>query len=335
MFGAFKETAVGRVLFADIKELPQLLSKKESGVKTKIDSAAISEKYGNNSPEAKLAVARRYYQEILNEARLEICDELMTQDFMFTIPTHPDPYYGPDGFKNLVTMLHGAFPDVHLKVEHLMVDGDTVVGHWTGSGTHTGGPLHTVKGDIPASGKGFVIDGVSWLKIVDGKIVESLANEDTLSLLKQIGVIPVPNAGTISEANKGIARQFFTSILNGGNLELIGEIIAPDFVMHFPLLSRPARGQEAFKHFVTSLREAFPDIQYNPALEAGDRNMAAIRWTMTATHQQEFMGIPAKGNAVNLQGVAIFRIDQGQIVELWINENDLGLLEQIGAIPPA
>ncbi|NEP62209.1 MAG: ester cyclase, partial [Symploca sp. SIO2G7] len=179
-----------------------------------------------NSAEAKKAIARRYYQEILNKANLDVIDELMSPDFMFTIPTHPDPYYGPDGFKDLVTMLHGAFPDVQLEVKHLLVDGDTVVGHWLGSGTHIGSPLHTVKGDIPASGKGFLIDGVSWLKIVDGKIIESLANEDTLGLMRQIGVIPAIPSTTSPEASKAHSRQFFEEIITGGHIDQIAELVA-------------------------------------------------------------------------------------------------------------
>jgi steroid delta-isomerase-like uncharacterized protein len=284
----------------------------------------------SHSPDidAKKAIAHRYYQEIMNQAKLDVIDELMSPDFLFTIPTHPEPYRGPDGFKELVTMLHGAFPDVHLKVEHLLVDGDTVVGHWIGSGTHTGGPLHTVKGDIPASGKHFVIDGVSWLKIVDGKIVESLANEDTLSLLQQIGVIPAPSAAT-PEENQAIARRFFHDLISGGNLDQISELISPELVMHLPLLPNPVRGQDGLKRFITTFRHAFPDIRYALEREMSDGNMAAIRWTMTATHQAEFQGVPASGNVVHLQGVHIFRFCDGQIAEIWINENDLGLMEQL------
>ncbi|MBD0344671.1 MAG: ester cyclase [Coleofasciculus sp. Co-bin14] len=326
MFGVFKD--IYRVLNTDVGDL---LFHKDKEFHKNTDSPGIVNQYSGNSPEAKKAIAQRYYQEIMNEANLAVIDELMSPDFLFTIPTHPEPYRGPDGFKNLVTMLHGAFPDVHLKVEHLLVDGDTVVGHWIGSGTHIGGALHTVKGDIPPSGKHFVIDGVSWLKIVNGKVVESLANEDTLSLLQQIGVIPAP----AHEAHKAIARSYFNDVINAGNLELIGEIIAPEFVMHLPLLPHPVRGQEGLKHFVTMLRTAFPDIRYAIEREMGDQEMAAIRWTMAATHQGEFLGTPARGNSVHLQGVNIFRVHEGQIVEIWVNENDLGLLEQIGRIPAA
>ncbi|ESA38955.1 ester cyclase [Leptolyngbya sp. Heron Island J] len=287
-----------------------------------------------NSVEAKKAIAHRYYQEILNEARLEVIDELMSSDFMFTIPTHPDPYYGPDGFKDLVTMLHGAFPDVHLKVQHLLVDGDTVVGHWMGSGTHVGGPLHTVKGDIPASGKRFVIDGVSWLKIVDGKIVESLANEDTLGLMQQIGVIPAAPSTTSPEASKARSRQFFEEIIAGGHIDQIAELVTPDFILHLPALPTPVRGQAGLERFVTTMRTAFPDIRYTLEREMCDNTMTALRWHMTGTHRGPFRGIPASGNTVTMQGVSLFRLEEGQIAEIWINENDLGLLEQLTSAPP-
>ncbi|MEO0769465.1 MAG: ester cyclase [Cyanobacteria bacterium J06649_4] len=281
--------------------------------------------------EAKKAIARRYYQEILNEAKLDVIDELMSDDFMFTIPTHPDPYYGPDGFKDLVNMLHGAFPDVHLEVKHLLVDGDTVVGHWIGSGTHIGGPLHTVKGDIPASGKGFVIDGVSWLKIVDGKIVESLANEDTLGLMQQIGVIPAAPSPLSPEASKEKARQFFEALIAGDRTDLIPSLVTPDFTLHLPALPTPVRGQVALERFVKTLRMAFPDIRYTLEREMCDNTMTALRWHMTGTHKGEFRGIPASNNTVSMQGVSLFRFEEGQIAEIWMNENDLGLMEQLQA----
>lgn len=293
-----------------------------------MDKTVIVKESVPNSPEAQKAIAMRYYEEILNNANLATIDELMSPDFLFTIPTHPDPYRGPEGFKDLIRMLHGAFPDVHLKVEHLLVDGYTVVGHWTGSGTHTGGPLHTVKGDIPATGKRFVIDGVSWLKIVDGKIVESLANEDTLSLLRQVGVLPPAR-----EATKGIVRSYFNEVLNQGNFDRLNEIVAPEVVMHEPMLLEPVSGVEALKNYVAALRAGFPNIRYNVERETADQEMGAIRWTMSGTHQGDFFGTPPTGKSVNLQGVNIFRLREGQIVEIWVNENALGLLEQIRALP--
>jgi len=281
-------------------------------------------------------IAYRYYNEIMNQGNLAVIDELMSPDFLFTIPTHPEPYQGPEGFKNLVTMLRGAFPDVHLSVEHLIAEGDTVVGHWTGRGTHTGGPLHTVMGDIAPTGKRFTIDGMSWLKIVDGKIVESLANEDTVGLLMQIGVIPAPPQpapATTPEHNKAIARRYFDVLMNQGRLEIIPDLLTPDFAFRIPTLPEPVHGFEGMKQFVTGLRTAFPDLCFTMDREAAEGDKVAVRWYITGTHKGPFLGAPPTGNAIKDQGIDIFRIRDGRIAEIWVNENDLGLLQQIGLIP--
>jgi hypothetical protein len=66
------------------------------------------------------------------------------------LPTHPEPYVGPDGFKDLVTMLHGCFPDFYIHAKDMVASGDMVVTRWRGGGTHLGGAIHTVAGRRPA-----------------------------------------------------------------------------------------------------------------------------------------------------------------------------------------
>ena len=91
-------------------------------------------------------------------------------------------------------MLHDAFPDFYINPCEMVAEGDTVVCRWRGGGTHQGGPLHTTTGDLPASGRFFEIDGISQLTIRDGKVRGVKANEDTVGMLMQLGVIPVPTA---------------------------------------------------------------------------------------------------------------------------------------------
>lgn len=150
------------------------------------------------------ALAYRYYQELLNGGDLSFIDKYMAPEFEFTNPTHPEPYRGKQ-FKQLVAMLHAAFPDIHFTVEHLVAEDDVVVGRWTACGTHTGTPLSTLRGDIPAQGKPFSICGMSWLRIMNGKFMEARILEDTLGLLQQLGVTacfdtsPAKDAGIPSD----------------------------------------------------------------------------------------------------------------------------------------
>ncbi len=97
-------------------------------------------------------IAGRYFREIMTDGNLGTLYELLAPDFIFTLPTHPEPYVGPDGFKDLVTMLHSSFPDFYIHALDMVAsEDDMVVTRWHGGGTHLGAAIVTVAGDIPAS----------------------------------------------------------------------------------------------------------------------------------------------------------------------------------------
>ena len=60
-----------------------------------------------------------------------------------------------------------------------------------------------------------------------------------------------------------------------------------------------------------------------------------MRWTTVATHEGDFGGLPATGKHVQMNGMEIFRLEDGLIVERWSNSDTLGLLQQLGVISPA
>jgi steroid delta-isomerase-like uncharacterized protein len=285
------------------------------------------------SVEDNKTLARRYYAELMNNGDLSFVDKYMTPEFEFSNPTHVDPYRGAD-FKNLVTMLRGAFPDVHFTIEHLLGDGDTVVGHWTARGTHTGDALKTLRGDIPAQGKSFVIDGMSWLRFnAEGMFVEARINEDTLGLLQQIGAIPSPPRPepTSPDANIALIHRYFDELMSQGKLEIIPEIFSPNLAFHIPTLPDAIRGHDGIRGFVTGLRTGFPDIKFTVERQCAEGSKAAARWFIEGTHKGPFLGMPPTGNHVKDQGVDVFIIQDNKIAEVWVNENDLGLMKQLGA----
>jgi steroid delta-isomerase-like uncharacterized protein len=285
--------------------------------------------------QANKALARRYYRELMSEGNLAFVDEFMAPEFIFTNPTHPEPYRGAE-FKDLVSMLHSAFPDLHFTVEHLLAEGDTVVGHWTARGTHTGTPLKTLKGDIPAKGRPFAIDGMSWLRIVNSKFVEARINEDTIGLLQQIGAFPgsdVPVEEPSTKTNEVLVQRYFNELMNQGKLEVADEIFASNFAFRIPTRPEPIRGIEEMKGFVTELRTGFPDIEFTIERQIAEKDKVAVRWYISGTHKGTFLGIPATGNPVKDQGVDIFCITKDKISEIWVNENDFGLMQQLGVIP--
>jgi len=286
------------------------------------------------STDSNKELALRYYAELMSSGDLSFVEKYMAPEFEFTNPTHVDPYKGQE-FKDLVTMLRGAFPDVKFTVEHILAENDTVVGHWTARGTHTGTPLQTLKGNIPAVGKSFVIDGISWFRFADGKFVEARINEDTLGLLIQIGAFPSPEPLPVEssvEENKVLVGRYFNEVMNQGKLEVIPEIFSPSIAFRIPTLPEPIRGHEGLKAFVTGLRIGFPDIKFSVERQIGEGNKVASRWYITGTHKGSFLGAPASGNSIKDQGIDIFVFQGGKIAEIWVNEDDLGLMKQMGVL---
>lgn len=284
--------------------------------------------------QSNIVISRRYFIEVMNMADMNTVDEILSPDFIFTLATHPEPYHGPEGFKELVSMLHSAFPDFYINVQDMTASGDTVVTRWRGGGTHTGGVLKTVLGDVAATGKSFEIDGMTWHRIVDGKIVEALANEDTVGLMMQLGVISGPTPEKFSEAeNAKLVERYFNELMNQGKLETIEEIFDPNFSFNIPTQPKPIYGLEGFAGFVTYLRNAFPDIHFTVDRQIVDKNKVAARWKITGTHKGEFLGAQPTNSFVEDYGIDIFTIFKGKILSIHVNENDFGLMQQIEIIP--
>jgi len=136
------------------------------------------------SVEENKALVRRTYEEVLNNGDLDVADELYAREYVYTSPGSPE-LRGPEGFKQLVRMLRGAFPDLRFTPEELIAEGDSVVSRWTGRGTHQG----EFKGISP-TGKQVTVTGMVIHRLANGKFVEDREELDALGLLQQLGAIP-------------------------------------------------------------------------------------------------------------------------------------------------
>jgi steroid delta-isomerase-like uncharacterized protein len=125
----------------------------------------------------------RYFEEVWNQGNLAAIDEFVSSDF---IGHHPRAdTKGPEAEKEYVAMLREAFPDIHIRIDDQIAEGDKVVTRWTARATHTG----AFQG-IPATGKQGAVTGITIDRIANGKFVEGWAIFDELGLMQQIGVIP-------------------------------------------------------------------------------------------------------------------------------------------------
>jgi predicted ester cyclase len=124
-----------------------------------------------------------------------------------------------------------------------------------------------------------------------------------------------------AEENKALVRREQEELWNHtGNLDAAEQLFAPDQA-------------EAAKQEAADFREGFPDVvsTIEDLIAEGDKVVA--RWRARATHLGEYMSILPTGKEVEFTGISVYRIEAGKIAESWNEEDELGLMRQIGAIP--
>lgn len=139
-------------------------------------------------------------------------------------------------------------------------------------------------------------------------------------------------AGATEDENIELTHRFYDEVVNGGNIALIDELAAEDFVEHqtFPGL-KP--GREGVKEFFTMMRAAFPDLKFDVHFMMADGDKVATYITMSGTHKGEFMGMPPSGKKFTTTTVDIVRIVDGKAVEHWGATDTLTMVQQLGAVP--
>ena len=133
-------------------------------------------------------------------------------------------------------------------------------------------------------------------------------------------------------ANKAIVRRIFTEVLSEGDLDLVDELFAPDQVSHGMPPDLPD-GIEGVKLFFHNFRKAFPDGEHTIHDQITEGDQVVSRVTAAGTHSAEFMGIPATGRTVVMDGIVINRFSGGKVVETWALYDDLSTLRQLEGAP--
>lgn len=126
------------------------------------------------------------------------------------------------------------------------------------------------------------------------------------------------------------AQDKFTEAINSGNLEDFDTVMSPKVIDHDPASSQQ-QGVEGFKGFFAELRTAFPDLQVNPDHVTATDEDVAIAYTITGTHQGDFMGVAPTGKNIEARGCQVTRFEGGKMVERWGSSDELGILKQLGA----
>lgn len=134
------------------------------------------------------------------------------------------------------------------------------------------------------------------------------------------------------EANKAVVRRAYDELVMAGDFSNLAEIVHEDYMDH----TQPpgwATDRAGLQHQIAYFRSAFPNIHVTLEDMIAEGDLVMHRQTMRGTHLGEFFGIPPTGTVVEMTGMHLFRIADGKLIEHRANNDDLGMLRQLGAIP--
>lgn len=133
------------------------------------------------------------------------------------------------------------------------------------------------------------------------------------------------------EGNRAVIARLFADVLNGGRLEILNRIIAPNYVEHSPAPGQ-APGVAGVRAKIAGLRAAFPDIHFTLEAMVAQGDLVAARWHFTGTQTGKLGEIAPTGRSVRVDGIDFYRVVDGRIAAHWACEDQLGLLRQLGAL---
>jgi steroid delta-isomerase-like uncharacterized protein len=135
-------------------------------------------------PADNIAAARRWYDDVLNEGRFEVLDELLADDVVHHAALFVD-LKGTEQTAGSLRAIRAGFPDIHYTVEGIVAEGDKVLIRWHGRGTQTGAFLGVAPSNAPVDWS-----GMNAFRFACGKIVEGWSEANGLTIMRQIGAFP-------------------------------------------------------------------------------------------------------------------------------------------------
>jgi steroid delta-isomerase-like uncharacterized protein len=136
----------------------------------------------------------------------------------------------------------------------------------------------------------------------------------------------------MSEDLKRIARLEIEEIFSQGNLDLVDEIVSPDYVIFDNGRAEPVRGRENLKAAVSAMRTAVPDFTVTVDQQIAEGDTVVTRWTATGTHAGTLFGLAPTGRSFTMPGIDVERFVDGQITEVRSMWDTFAVLRQLGAI---
>jgi len=132
--------------------------------------------------------------------------------------------------------------------------------------------------------------------------------------------------------NKELVRRYLSADADEVRRSLAAgkeEYYSPEFMVHTPTGDSSL---EEYNQLMGSVVSAFPDARYECDDIVAEGDKVVGRYHFTGTHKGEFLGIPPTGSKVKVEGICIFKIRDARLVDMWVVNDMLGMMQQLGAI---
>jgi len=133
------------------------------------------------------------------------------------------------------------------------------------------------------------------------------------------------------ERNKAVVLRYIDEIQNGHDIGAFENIFTEDFIDH------TASGGGIFQGGIDGLKQgyemflnAFPDLRSTVNLLVAEADKVVAYKTLTGTHRDSFLGVPATDMQVEFKIISIYGIRDGKIAEFWGLQDELSLMRQLG-----
>lgn len=301
------------------------------------------------TPEEAKAVVRRWNDEGWSGGNYDLAHEIIAPVMTVHGAGGQAVGMGPEGLIDLIKTWRTAFPDGHMTVDDIIVEGDLVGIRNTWHGTQT----ESFYG-IPPSGKEVHVTSVGLDRVKDGQVVEGWGELDMVGMMQGLGALPIVGPGAVAKGKssewgedataageatttpdeyRALTVRFVEALDQPDEAALAELVDQAGFVDHNPVWgTEDWAGVIAGAH---ALRAAFPDLA--AALDRDnivvEGNQAVAHSLLTGTHSGDFLGVAPTGKTVRWSHTDFVRFAGGKVVERWVSADTLTLFQQTGLLP--
>ncbi|HYL82978.1 MAG TPA: ester cyclase [Candidatus Angelobacter sp.] len=138
----------------------------------------------------------------------------------------------------------------------------------------------------------------------------------------------------MSVDNKAIVRRLYEEAWNKRKLEVLDLLLSPSHALHGPNFTGRTIGPDAYKRTITHYTTGYPDLRFTVEEMIAEGDKVVCYWTMSGTHNGEFMAIPPTHKKMSVDGITIHDIAEGKIMDSYVSLDLWSMMQQLGVVAP-